>query len=88
MNKREHTLPDGTPETHDEPHGSARGGTPVQTSHGQSGTSATHGDEAGGHDVEQLGPIDWTAWGLGALGVVVGLAIALCFVLATGRLGV
>lgn len=46
-----------------------------------------HGDD-GGHDdhahpEEPLGPIDWVAWGAGALGIVIGIAIAFCFVLAT-----
>lgn len=35
-----------------------------------------HGDEA-------LGPVDVTAWGAGALGVVLGLIVAFGFVLAT-----
>ena len=36
-----------------------------------------HGDEPG------LGPIDLPAWGAGLLGVVIGLAMTACFVLAT-----
>ena len=46
-----------------------------------------HGDDHGhddhAHDEEALGPIDWAAWGAGVLWVVIGLAIAFCFVLAT-----
>lgn len=46
-----------------------------------------HGDDHGhddhAHAEEALGPIDWLAWGAGALGIVIGVAIALCFVLAT-----
>jgi hypothetical protein len=46
-----------------------------------------HGDDHGhddhAHDEEALGPIDWAAWGAGALGLVIGVAIAFCFVLAT-----
>ncbi len=30
-----------------------------------------------------LGPIDVAAWGAGLLGLVIGVAIAACFVLAT-----
>jgi len=30
-----------------------------------------------------LGPIDWPAWGAGALGVAVGLIIWFCFAFAT-----
>jgi hypothetical protein len=33
-----------------------------------------HDDHAHGPDA--LGPIDWVAWGAGALGVVIGLAMA------------
>lgn len=39
------------------------------------------------HDEMGLGPIDWTAWAVGALGVGVGLATAVCFALSTGLLG-
>ena len=46
-----------------------------------------HGDDHGhddhGHVEEPLGPIDVAAWGAGVLGVAIGLAVALCFVLAT-----
>ena len=47
-----------------------------------------HGDDHGhddhAHEAEEsLGPIDGAAWGAGLLGVVIGLAVAFCFVLAT-----
>jgi hypothetical protein len=46
-----------------------------------------HGDDHGhddhAHPEEALGPIDWGAWGAGILGVVIGVVIAFCFVLAT-----
>jgi len=46
-----------------------------------------HGDDHGhddhAHGEEALGPIDTAAWGAGILGVVIGFAIAFCFVLAT-----
>lgn len=42
-----------------------------------------HDDHAHG-DGEALGPVDVFAWGAGALGVVLGLVVAFCFVLATG----
>ncbi len=46
-----------------------------------------HGDEHGhddhGHAAESLGPIDRPAWGAGILGVLLGLAVAVAFVLAT-----
>ncbi len=48
---------------------------------------ADHGDD-GEHDdhadgEEPLGPIDVAAWGAGLLGLVIGVVIAACFVLAT-----
>lgn len=39
-------------------------------------------DEHGAH-AEALGPIDWTAWGAGILGVAAGLAVAACLFLST-----
>lgn len=46
---------------------------------------ADHGHEDHGHEGGQaLGPVDVTAWGAGALGVLLGLVVALGFVLATG----
>ena len=46
-----------------------------------------HGDDHGhddhAHGEEALGPIDVAAWGAGVAGVLIGVAIAFCFVLAT-----
>jgi hypothetical protein len=46
-----------------------------------------HGDDHGhddhAHGEEALGPIDVAAWGAGAVGILIGIAIALCFALAT-----
>jgi hypothetical protein len=46
-----------------------------------------HGDDHGhddhAHTEEPLGPIDVRAWGAGLIGVVLGLVMTLCFVLAT-----
>ncbi|MBA2300500.1 MAG: hypothetical protein H0W22_06970 [Chloroflexi bacterium] len=46
-----------------------------------------HGDEHGhddhAHGDEPLGPLDVPAWGAGILGVLLGLAVVLAFVLAT-----
>jgi hypothetical protein len=46
-----------------------------------------HGDDHGhddhAHDEEPLGPIDIVAWGAGALGIGIGIVVALCFALAT-----
>ena len=49
--------------------------------------SATHADEdhadQGHADEDLLGPVDYTAWGAGALGVAIGLVMWLCFVLVS-----
>ena len=46
-----------------------------------------HGDDHGhddhAHTEESLGPINVAAWGAGLAGVLIGAAIAACFVLAT-----
>ena len=50
-------------------------------------TTDDHGDEHGhddhAHVQAALGPIDRPAWGAGILGVLLGLAVAAAFVLAT-----
>jgi hypothetical protein len=50
-------------------------------------STSDHGDDHGhddhAHAEEPLGPIDVAAWGAGLLGVLIGAAIAACFVLAT-----
>ncbi len=60
------------------------------TSHvvaGAHGSTADHGGDHGhddhGHASETLGPIDWTMWGVGVLGVIVGLIITAGLALAT-----
>lgn len=45
-----------------------------------------HGHDDHAHADETLGPIDAAAWGAGIAGVLIGLAIALCFALATSAL--
>ena len=46
-----------------------------------------HGDDHGhddhAHAEEALGPIDVAAWGAGVLGILAGILIAACFMLAT-----
>ena len=46
-------------------------------------TTDSHDDHAHDDDTDPLGPIDVYAWGAGALGVVLGLAVAWAFALAT-----
>jgi len=50
------------------------------------GTAAPHGDthDAGGHDTDNLGPIDWRMWGVGVVGVIAALVVVAGFVAAAG----
>jgi hypothetical protein len=43
----------------------------------------TQSQDDHGHADETLGPVDWTAWTIGAAGVAIGCLMWLCFVLAT-----
>ena len=45
-----------------------------------------HGDDDHAHADEALGPIDVPAWGAGVAGILLGLAVAVAFILATGPL--
>ena len=45
-----------------------------------------HGADHGHEEDERLGPMDVRAWGAGALGVGLGLIVAVCFMLATGNI--
>jgi hypothetical protein len=40
--------------------------------------------DAHGHGGEALGPIDITMWGIGVVGVALGLLVALCVAFSTG----
>ena len=56
---------------------------------GHAGATAHHLSDDHGHDdhahgEEQLGPIDVAAWGAAALGIALGIVVAVCFALATG----
>jgi hypothetical protein len=44
---------------------------------------ADHGHDDHAHADESLGPVDRPAWGAGILGVLLGLAVAVAFVIAT-----
>ena len=68
---------------------------PVADEHGTShavegshGSAADHGDDHGhddhAHAGGTLGPIDWTMWGVGVLGVIVALIITAGLVAASG----
>ena len=62
-------------ETHREPHGAA-------APHGVADDAGAHGGH-GGTPEDPLGPVDVAAWGAGALGIVLGLVVAACFLVAT-----
>lgn len=52
--------------------------------HDHEGTGHDHADEhAADHGAEPLGPIDWAAWAISAVGVAFGAVIALCLYVAT-----
>jgi hypothetical protein len=60
-------------QTHHEPHG-------ADMPHGAADDIADHGEED--HATAALGPIDVEAWLAAALGVALGLVVALCLVIA------
>ena len=49
-------------------------------------TTAAHGAH-GDEDEQPLGPVDVELWGAGVLATVIGLFMAICFVLATAGTG-
>lgn len=57
--------------TSGEPHGTGDHGEP----HGTGDHGEDHGHDDHGHAEAALGPVDWTAWGAGLLGIVLGLVI-------------
>ena len=67
-------APAATAPAHGAPAAHAAHAAPAHDDH-----EAEHGDS--------LGPVDTAQWAAGAIGVVVGLAVAACFVLATQGLG-
>lgn len=59
----------------------------MTTGHDTDDHGGDHGHDDRAQGEEPLGPIDTAAWGAGALGVILGLAITVCFVLATAGIG-
>ncbi|CAN5459524.1 hypothetical protein BH20CHL7_BH20CHL7_10110 [soil metagenome] len=52
------------------------------------GATTDHGPATDhGHGSDALGPIDVRAWGAGGLGVMLGMIVVFCFVLATSPVG-
>ncbi len=69
-----------------DPHGTAapdHAAIAVDDHHASSDHGDDHGHDDHGHAGSALGPIDTLAWLAGALGVLLGLAVAAGFVLAT-----
>jgi len=72
-----------TPAMSDTDHG-AHGAATVQGAAHDAG----HGHDDHGHAADTLGPIDWTMWAVGLLGVLVAAIVVAGFVLAThGKFG-
>jgi hypothetical protein len=69
--------------TSDQHDGDAPGHAGAVAHHALDDHGEDHGHDDHGHEGETLGPIDGAAWGAGLLGVVIALAVAFCFVLAT-----
>lgn len=72
----------------DAPHGganAAHGDAVVYPATDDHGVVIEHDDDRAHGDLA-LGPMDVPAWGAGVLGVLLGLAVAAAFVLATGEI--
>jgi len=71
-----------TPQAAEEPHGSVtdHDGGHGPDSHGDDG----HGPDGHGHLSEPLGPIGWSMWGVGVLGILVALVMTVAFAYSTG----
>lgn len=54
--------------------------------HGVVDHGEDHGHDDHAHGAEELGPVDVVAWGSFALGIGLGLVVAVCIALATGDL--
>jgi hypothetical protein len=54
--------------------------------HGPDDHGETHGHDDHAHGSEALGPVDVQAWGALAVGIVLGLVVAICVALSTGAI--
>ena len=54
--------------------------------HGPDDHGELHGHDDHAHDSEAIGPIDVQAWGAFAIGIGLGLLVAVCVALSTGAL--
>ena len=71
------------------PEDPAAGDTPTETHHEPHGAAAPHGaaDDVPEHEMDEahgdvLGPVDVMAWSAGAGGILLGLLVAACLVIA------
>ena len=72
------------PMSHDQHAGDVPGHAGAVAHHETTDHGDDHGHDDHAHaDEEALGPIDWAAWGAGIVGLLIGVAIAFCFALAT-----
>ncbi len=93
MTDQDDAAPQGT--GHQEPHevrvAAAHGHGEHQAAAGHDTTDGAHAghgtDDAHGEHGEALGPVDVRAWSVGVLGVAIGIAVAVCFAIATGYVG-
>ena len=81
------TTPDHEHDPHTDEHPDDPGHAGSMTT-GDHHDVADHGDDSehddhAHTDGDPLGPIDVLAWGAGALGVLLGVAVAVCFAIAT-----
>jgi len=72
------------PMSHDQHAGDVPGHAGAVAHHETTDHGDDHGHDDHVHaDEEALGPIDWAAWGAGIVGLLIGVAVAFCFALAT-----
>jgi hypothetical protein len=70
----------GSMSERDDPHG----GESMVGPHGAADDhGADHGHDDHAHGGDALGPLDRMAWGMAALGILLGLVVAIAFLLAT-----
>jgi hypothetical protein len=70
--------------SHDQHHDDVPGHAGAVAHHETTDHGDDHGHDDHAHaDEEALGPIDLAAWGAGIVGLLIGVAIAFCFALAT-----
>ncbi len=74
-----------------DPAGEHDGGHAGPVAAGAHGAPDPHADDHaahGGHEAMSLGPVDWTAWAIGVVGVLAGVVVAVCAALSTGAISV